>query len=295
MYNYFCKSKKSKTKPKTRYFNHSPENTKQLYLGQNDENDENGEKQIGGSSEAIISRRKYSDKYNKAILHSKNRKSHSLFKNKYVAILLFLYISCLFTFWAFSAVIVPIGVYDETTTDINEQYDQSMVYGIFAFIGVTYIVSFFFNRLLNYKIFKSTSFDKRVIVAVQLQCIGYFLLTTFGIHDTATSPYSIPTAQLIFATIFIVVGYGVSTLQIPYLLLITGTKLKNIGIRMSWFLLYHQLDVLLVYIWLLFNQITKWIYRSFSSSFIVYLLIISFIALIIIMEANKSIAFPQKY
>ena len=119
---------------------------------------------------------------------------------------------------------------------LDDAYNQTVLHGIFAFIGIIYIISLFINGLLNYKIFKSTSFDKRVIVAIQLQCIGYLLLTTFDLYDSKTSPYSIPLTQLIFATLFIVFGFGIATLQIPAIYgLITGTKLRNIGIRMSWF------------------------------------------------------------
>ena len=299
MYNYFIKSKKKEQKLNQRAdISEIHEKTQKNYTLDNMVKAGEKGKIISGSTDAIMKRQKYSEKYNRAILHSKNRKNHSLFRNRYVVILLFLYTSCLVTFWAFSAVIVPIGAYNESTTNINEPYNQTVVYAIFAFIGVIYIISFFINRLLNYKIFNYTSFDKRVIVAVQFQCIGYFLLTTFGIHDTATSPYSLPTAQLIFATIIIVIGFGVATLQIPAIYcLITGTKLKSIGIRMSWFFIISSIGRVIGPIfgyYLIKSQNGSIDFLAHLSS--IYLLIISFMALIVIMEANKSTAFfPQKF
>jgi len=104
--------------------------------------------------------------------------------------------------------------------------------------------------------------------------------------------------QLIFATFFICVGFGISTLQIPAIFcLITGTKLKNIGIRMSWFFILSSIGRIIGPIfgfYVIKAQNGSIDFLAHISSF--YLLCISFVALIIIMEAKKNNAFlPISY
>merc|ERR1712232_217670 len=133
--------------------------------------------EIKESDEEIIKRQKYADKYQNALYLDQSQTTHALLCNKYVILLLFLYSSSLFCFWSFSAVIVPIGGYHKAA------FDETSVYAVFAFIGCVYIISFVVNRFLNKAIFASLSLDKRVLICIQCQCVGYFLLTPFGIFD----------------------------------------------------------------------------------------------------------------
>ena len=250
------------------------------------------------SMEQIVERQRYSDRYHRAILHSAKRKSHSLFRSKYVVLLLALYISSVFTFWCFSAAVIPIAEFTSTAQTVQTAYSQKVVYGIFAVIGMFHILSFALNRVLTTRLFPSTSMDKRVLMAVQLQCIGYFLLTSLGLHDASTAPFSIPTAQNIAATFCISIGFGIATLQIPAIFcLVTGTKLKQIGLRMSWFFTVSSIGRILGPIFGFYAMR----FQDGSTDFMahcssLFLLVLSVIATMTMMEANKSnVFFPQKY
>lgn len=150
----------------------------------------------------------------------------SNFFSRYSMFLLLLYFCMVFCYWAYMGGVLPVKLAD-LDPDNNGTVAAWKEYGIFFLAALVYLVTFMVNRFLVMR----TQVGREKIVMTSLVCMSIGSLILTSLVDDMISE-----AQIIFGTVFLCIGFAFGTIHLPTLFVrLTGTRIGNLGLRMSWF------------------------------------------------------------